>query len=254
VTTIETAVNAFWYGPRLGVVHAACLRSFMRHGYRVVLHVYEPPEDVPAGIELFDAAKLMSRDRIVPYRGTESFSFAANLYRYRILQAGLGYYVDCDIFCLKPLPEADYVFGWEDLHLVNNAVLKAPADSELVRRLVEMAEDRSMIPPWFERREQRRLKWRRRLGRPVHPSAMRWGTTGPGLLSYLVKELGLQQHALPIDTFYPLHYNQIALLTDPGLSLHDLVTPRTVGLHLYNANLKDPVIPPGSPLAEVVST
>ncbi len=246
-------VNAFWYGPRLGAIHAACLRSFLRHGYRVVLHVYEAPEDLPDGIELFDANRLLDRKKIVPYRRNGGFSFAANLYRYRILEAGLGLYVDCDVFCLKPLPDAEYVFGWEDMHLVNNAVLKAPADSEMVRRLIAMAEDPGLIPPWFERRERRRLKWRKWLGRPVHPSAMRWGTTGPGLLSHLVKELGLQQHALPIDTFYPLHYNQVSLLNDPGLSLADLVTPRTVALHLYNAIVKDLAIAPGSALDEIIS-
>ncbi|WOC15073.1 hypothetical protein [Pseudochrobactrum sp. MP213Fo] len=42
-------VNSLWIGKRLGAVHAACLRSFIRHGHDVVLHAYGRPEDTLDG-------------------------------------------------------------------------------------------------------------------------------------------------------------------------------------------------------------
>lgn len=51
-------INTVWIGKKLGPVHAACLRSFVRHGHDVVLHCFELPEDTPEGVRFFDAARL----------------------------------------------------------------------------------------------------------------------------------------------------------------------------------------------------
>lgn len=52
-------INSVWIGKKLGPVHAACLRSFVRHGHEVVLHTFERPEDTPDGVKIFDAKLLM---------------------------------------------------------------------------------------------------------------------------------------------------------------------------------------------------
>ena len=57
-------INAIWIGSRLGDLHVACLRSFLRHGHRVVLHVYDEPQDTPFGVALADASKFLPRSRI----------------------------------------------------------------------------------------------------------------------------------------------------------------------------------------------
>lgn len=246
--------NAFWQGKRLGPIHSACLRSFLRQGHPVALHVYDEPEDVPIGVELVDASLLMDRSLAIPYKVSGSFAFAANLFRYRLLEAGIGAYIDCDVFCLKPLPDSQYLFGWEDNTTICNAVLAAPADSELVQNLSRCANDPAFIPPWMSKSKQNRLKLRKLIGRPKHPSTMIWGTTGPALLTHQVHKLGLEDKALPMDAFYPLHHRQTALLLEPGLKLADICTSRSYAVHLYNKTLKTDSAPAGSPLREIIDS
>ncbi|MGX8010208.1 hypothetical protein ACVDG8_015210 [Mesorhizobium sp. ORM8.1] len=63
-------------------------------------------------------------------------------------------------------------------------------------------------------------------------------------------------HAAPIDVFYPVHYDQVSMLLDPDLSLDDIVTPRTLCIHLFDKVLKEQMkgraIPAGSPLGQML--
>jgi hypothetical protein len=67
-----------------------------------------------------------------------------------------------------------------------------------------------------------------------------------------VKSLDLLPLCKPIDVFYPLHYNMVDLLFDPGLRLEHLVTPRTVAIHLSHKMSGKKPIPPGCPLDQIV--
>ncbi|MFG1378095.1 hypothetical protein [Xanthobacter autotrophicus] len=141
-------------GDRLGPIHAACIRSFVRHGHDVVLHSYGRPVDTPDGVTLFDAAALMTQQELIRHRPTGSPALGANRYRYRLLKAGMGIYVDCDVFCLQPFPDEPYLFGLEQNGQVNNAVLAMPPDSKLLQDLVSATEDDYFIPPWVRRSDR----------------------------------------------------------------------------------------------------
>lgn len=230
---MPATINAFWIGPELGNVHAACLRSFLRHGHRVVLHAYEPPRDMPDGVEHFDAARLMQPSEIRRHK-TGSLALASDIYRYRILAEGMGLYVDCDVFCLKPFPESEYLFGWESNDLIGSAVLGAPADSEMVRRCLAATRDPHFIPSWLSHRRQRMYRWRKRVGLPKPVTSMPWGAIGPGLVTQVVRDLGLMDAVMPVDAFYPVNYHASSLLCEPGLTIADISTSRSYAVHLYN--------------------
>lgn len=243
--------NFLWIGTELGAIHAACLRSFLRHGYRVVLHAFDDIADAPKGVVLYDASRLMDRSEIVRYRNGH-LALTANIYRLRILQAGMGPYFDCDIFCVKPAPDTDYLFGWEDDTHINNAVLNLPAGSPLLKAVIAAAEDRMLLPPWYAPSRKRRMRFRRLLtGRPTI-SDMEWGTTGPKLLTYFAKKLGLDGLAQPIDVFYPLHFRHKQLLNTPGLTLADITTSRTAAVHLCASVRLRSDIHPGSILHQMI--
>ncbi|CAN7431903.1 hypothetical protein [Aminobacter sp. LjRoot7] len=252
-STGET-VNFIWIGDKLGGLHAACIRSFQRHGYRAVLHAFDAPGDMPDGVEIFDASQLLSRSEIVAYKREKSLALTANIYRYRLLEAGLGLYADCDVYCLRPFPQQEWLFGWETNGVINNAVLKAPADSDLVRSLVQSTTGRHFIAPWWSPRKKAayiQLK-KLSLGRDIIHT--KWGTTGPRLLTHFIKEYGLADKALPMDAFYPIHQKMTDLLFDSELSIKDITTPRTYAIHLYNNSIAPTVTPPaGSPLAEILA-
>ncbi len=246
-------VNMFWHGSHIGPVHAACVRSFQRHGHHVRMHCYDIPKDLPENVEVFDASKLMPMSDLIADVETGSVALGADRYRYRILQAGLGLYADCDIFCLKSIPRREYLFGWEDNHQINNALLKYPTNSPLSLELLQATKSEYFIPDFFPRRKQLRLKVRRALGFAKSVQHMPWGIWGPTLLTQTIKKLGLTDKAFPIDCFYPVHYFSTNLFMESGLKLDDLITNRTVTVHLCHKMLKSKDIPKGSPLFEIVN-
>jgi len=242
-------VNATWVGPTLGPIHAACLRSFVRHGHRTILHVYEPPTDLPEGVELADANLLLPKsDRIRP-------GIFSDLLRYELLASGAGLYVDCDVFCLRPIEDEDYVYGWTKTGFINGAVLKLPPDCPALAGLLRMKDIRWSIPPW--------LSWKRRVyglarlavGMPLGLDDLPWGSTGPVALTWFLRRHKLEIHAQPVDAFYPTEYREHDLV-NPDLRIEEIITPRTTLLHLFHQNLvkgelRD--IPSTSPLGRLIS-
>jgi hypothetical protein len=247
--------NAVWIGSKLGPVHAMCLRSFVRAGHRVRLHCYSTPSDVPEGVEIADARELMGEDRIVGYRKGGSFSLFSDLFRLMILKAGLGLYVDCDVFCLKPIPDADYIFGYESAEFLNGAVLKLPRDSEMMDGFSSIATDPDYIAPWFTRRKRAWLGFRKAIGWRAGIGGYRWGQLGPIATTYYARQAGVMDRAAPVDVFYPVSFNRTQVLLEPDLGLEGVVTERTLAVHLYNERLRGSLanrsIAPSSPLGEM---
>jgi hypothetical protein len=250
-------INSIWIGPKLGPIHAACLRSFARHGHRTILHVYEQPVDVPDGIELSDANDLLSKSRMIRHSVTGSPAIFSDLLRYEILKKGLGLYVDCDCYCLRPIEDTDYIFGFESTDFVATGVLKLPPDCPVVEYLCRLKDERPLIPPWASAKRQLYYRWRARLWVPVKIQDMPWGFAGPQALTWYLKQGGLERHAEPIDVFYPVHFNQTALLLDADLRIDDITTRRTRLLHLSNEKLKRVAlseISPSSPLGMILAS
>lgn len=249
-------VNFFWHGPKLGAVHSACIRSFVRHGHRAVLHCYAPPEDLPDGVALFDARQIMPLTDLISDVQTGSVALGADRYRYRMIRAGHGTYADCDMFLLRALPPDDILIGLQNSldkpHSCNNALLRYPPDSLLAHELVKATMDEHATMPWRRRRRQMLNSVLRPLGLAPSVRDAPWGEWGPALVSYWVKELGLVSVCKPIDVFYPVHYFATDLLFDPGLKLDDLITPRSVAVHLCHKMLGGTAVPSGCPLDQIL--
>ncbi len=248
------AANAIWVGPVLGPIHAACLASFVAAGHRTVLHCYEPPTNVPRGVDIVDARRLMPESQIVRWSKNGSYALFSDLYRLKILEAGLGLYVDCDVFCVRPIADKDYILGFESPKHLNGAVLKLPSDSKVLKDFLAAAADRSFVPPWHKKSRRWMLRFRKAIGVPVTIDRLPWGTLGPKALTYFASEAGILARCQPVDVFYPVPYDRVGLFFDPGLKLEDLITPQTLGLHLYHERLKDFLqnIPRASPLGEIL--
>src|SRR5581483_8325273 len=184
-------VNTIWIGAELGPVQVACLKSFLQCGHRVILHCYDRPNDLPGGVELADAASLLPKTSMVRYKNG-SVAVFSNFLRYEILKRGLGLYADCDVFCLEPIEDSDYIFGWESSLSINNAILKLPADC-LVLTQLRALKQKSCALPWLKSKR----KWRRKIVRSIEELPR--GTTGPAALTYYAKHFGIERFARPVD-------------------------------------------------------
>lgn len=249
--------NAIWIGSELGHIQAACLRSFVRVGHRTVLHCYQPPTDIPLGVEVADAAELLPQSQLIRHAESGSYALFSDLLRYRILKEGLGLYVDCDVFCVRSIPDEEYIFGWSTAKAINGAVLKVPSGSPMLADLCKI--DDGFIPPWLGPRYKIAVKLRRALrASPPTLEDLPWGSAGPVAVTWYAKKHDVARFAKPKEVFYPLASSEMARLFQPHVAIADLVSPQTKTVHLYNEYFKRRFlnvipIPPSSPLGRMIA-
>lgn len=248
------AVHAFWIGGPLGPMQVACLKSFVRLGHRTVLHVYDDPGDAPPGVELTDATKILPRQRVIVHRNG-SYSLFGNIFRYKLLTTGAEIYIDCDMYCIRPLPRRPYMFGWESQTRINNAVLSLPAGSPILRDLALMVDHPERFPEWYSWSKRLRFGAQRAFGRLKGFENLPHASLGPPLLTHLVRKHGLLDQASAQNVFYPNIEGQGTLL-DPQRSLADLIKPDTLAIHLWRGSLRKlsfADVPATSPLGEILA-
>ena len=229
--------QTFWHGSPLSPYQQLCLKSFVDHGHELTLYSYNSIE-VPAGVELRDAAEFFPRDRVFFYSsgpGAGSVSAFSNLFRYRLLHDNGCWWTDADVICLsRDVPETDIVFGWQDRShaLIGSAILKFPRGHHVVAELYNAAQE---------------------LGADVE-----WGQAGPDLVTQVLKQHALEHLAMDVSLIYPLA---------PGEAIHALMPAHrdairekvsgAVFLHLWNEILRRSSVlhavapPPGSFLSEL---
>lgn len=239
---------SLWIGPRLTFIERACLRSALDHGHDVALYCYRPPDGVPDGVELRDAADLFPETAVIRHR-SGSPSLFSNRFRYELQRRGLGIWIDCDLYFVRPLGEQpETIIGDQGGGVLAMGILRLPSDCPMLEPLANLFEERS-VPPWLSWRAALpawlRLKTTGRSGL----SQMPWGSAGPNALNWLARKHGWDHLAQPPSRFYPVPWTEADWLIDPGRPLETVIKPDTVAIHLWNEiirklDLCDP--PPGS--------
>lgn len=215
----------------------ACLKSILRQGHPLALYCYEQPAGVPPGVELRDASAIIPQNRLIRHR-TGSPALFANWFRYELQRRGAGTWVDCDLYLLAPLDgTSPHLFGEEAPDQINSAVLRCPSDSPLLPPLIALFNEDS-VPSWLPLRS--RMAAHLRLWRSGRSglASMPWGSAGPKALSHVARLQGMSHLALPSDIFYPAPWQEAQWITDPSRTIEDVVTPRTVAVHLWNERIK----------------
>lgn len=232
-------LNSLWVGNRLGYLERLCLTSAVAVGHPVTLYSYEPEKliGVPHGVELRDAAEVMPRKQLVHYSDSGSVALGANFWRYAMLAKGLGFWVDMDFYFLRPLEfESEYVFGWEYEGWINNAVLLAPADSQMVHDLLDIPQP-NRRPPWYGPRRSLLFYWERLRKGHVGVEDMPWGTYSSGLVTYVANKNRLNAFAQSPDVFYPVRWKDAQNLYGPAVEVERLIGPETRAVHMWHSRL-----------------
>lgn len=186
--------QSLWLGTRLSPLEHLCLKSFLRHGHTFVLYAYDEVDNVPPGCAIEDARAILGEDAVFMQRSgihTGSRSTFSNQFRYELLRTRGGWWVDTDVLCLKhDIPDPPYVFAKQDEHTYACGVLKAPPDSAFLAQAATRA-----------------LR---------DPSEIAFLQIGPMLVTELVRELGLEDHAWACDDVYPLRWDEVLTVFDPA--------------------------------------
>jgi hypothetical protein len=242
-----------WIGKALGRIERACLRSVVRQGHSVHLYCYATPQGVPEGIDLRDAAEVLPESTIIRHK-SGSVALFANRFRYELQRRGLGTWLDCDVYLLSPLDgQAPHLFGLESADWIANSILRLPADSPMLPPLLEIFEERS-VPPWLPWRAKAAAYWRLIGTGRSGLSRMPWGMAGPRALTAVARAHGAMRFALDQEVLYPAAWQDAAWIRDPAVTLEDMISTRSVAIHLWNERIKhfkDERAAPGSFLARL---
>lgn len=198
-------VQSMWIGDRLSRMENACIRSWLDNGYQYNLFVYDRVMNLPDGVTIRDANEIVEDKRIFKYNlpnaeGGGSFSGFSNLFRYRLLMDG-GVWVDTDMLCRNRLPDLDILLV-EEGDLIASCIMKIPRD------MAEYCYNACMLKD---------------------NSSLRWGETGPKLVTEAVNVHGLNKLVQDRMKYFPIMYWEIDRFLDDGTVDNDIYT-----VHFWN--------------------
>ena len=209
--------QSFWHGDALSPYELFCLKSFIDCGYAVDLYTYDVDLVVPAGVRVCDAAELISRKEVFVYQaegfGKGSPSAFSNHFRYRLLAEKGGWWIDTDVVCLSDrIPAVAEFYARQDADFVACGTMHFEPGHPVMLRCLEQT---------------------MKLGR-----AVKWGDTGPRMLTRVLEELGCLERAVPASVCYPIHYSQALDALRPSQTA--VLAPRiesSLFLHVWNSML-----------------
>jgi Alpha 1,4-glycosyltransferase conserved region/Glycosyltransferase sugar-binding region containing DXD motif len=231
-------VQMFWHGAPLSRIERLCMASFIAQGHPLHLYVYEAPAALPNGVRVMQAEEILPRARLFRHRRTGSLGPFSDWFRYRLLEERGGIWADADVVCLAPLvyPQ-DEIFGWQDAHYINNAVLGLPAGHKLAAWIAGACADPNRALP-YDGVGMRLRKWRRRYLGGNRRAAVRWGEYGPKGLTQAARHLSYLNRAQPCTHFYPVRCEDWRLLFESRQNAGPLWTPESRALHLWQEMMK----------------
>lgn len=159
---MDNTIYSFWISGPLKNINHLTIRSFQKHGHKMVIYAYEP-FGLTGDCEVRDAREILPESEVFYYKnmlgGNPNFKFggiAERLKAEMLYQLG-GWHVDLDVTCLQPFKNIcfemeavyrnekleslsrinpEYVLRPHEKGIVAN-IIKAPKHSELARLYVE---------------------------------------------------------------------------------------------------------------------
>lgn len=256
--TLPTVVS-FWHGP-MSWLEALSITSFRRQGHAVEVYAFDPIDNLPAGATWRDAAEILPRDKLVFYKGKGTPGVFSDYFRMAVLKQGRGVYADLDVYCVRPIEgPPNYLMAYERPGSINGAVLHIPADAPLLDDLLAIftQAERPLLEPHLPPLRRIEVATRRLFGETIAPEDMQYGATGPMALTYYMRRRGLEHLVRPSRVLYPIPYEGIPALMQPGSSIDAAIAPDTLAVHLWRSQLTRrgradlPLPAPGSALAEL---
>jgi hypothetical protein len=249
-------LNSLWLGDELGYIEKLSLASALAVGHSCALYSYAPGKlrGVPSGVEVRDANEVIPYQALAHYFEGGSAALGTDFFRYAMQAKGLGTWVDLDLYFIRPIDfDDDYLFGWEHRTSINGAVLRLPANSDMVRELCEIPQV-NWRPPFYGLRKTAIFYWRRLTEGDLRPENYRWGTFGPMFLTYLARKYGVARQAKTRSVFYPVSHDNWKLLCGPPELVKAQLTKETRTVHLWRSVLSRKIgdaPPPGSYLEAI---
>lgn len=237
--TVRRPVASLWIGERLHYLNQLCLLSHVRQGHPTTLYCTDTVTNVPEGVIVRPASDIFDVD-VVMAKATSS-AFMANVFRIHMIRKTSAIWVDCDAYCHRPFPdEMQYIFGLHGFRgALNNGVLYAPPESEVIDQLLHYYENLPDAPAWFNRQQRKKLERQdSNLPQAVRIYNVERTAFGPQALTHFCKETGIFEKALSTDYLYPVPFQLNDVFFDPYGRVEGHFTDNTLSVHFYTNGTK----------------
>ena len=228
----RTRPATLWIGGRLSAIEILCLTSVVRQGMAPVLFTYDEVLGVPQGVEVADASDILPRESIFLNVERQSYAPFSDVFRYTLLRDTDFYWIDADVYALKPFDfESDYFLA-EFAPTVGIGVLSLPKTSPTLAALLDVCAAPRADLPWLSR-FQETLEAEAGADGRVEIAQLPYKALGPLAMSWLLRQHGEYGQVLEQNTHYPLQPRQILRPAKRGRRTVRFADPMSV--HLYGS-------------------
>ena len=211
---MSNTVHMLWVKGKPPKLIRFCLKSALATNCHVCLYSYDDYSNeswLPAEIERVNARSILAENSIFTYPNGSLAAFA-NVFRYCVLEQRGGWWLDADIYCLRPLdPAIEYFFSEEPGHpsLVHNGIIKTPAHAEIMATAATTA------------------------AKADH-AKLHWGDTGSRLMTGLLNTTykPLRTYVQKAAYFCPIHWKDISRYVIQPWPITGPIKP--FGIHLFH--------------------
>lgn len=255
-------ICTFWYSGNLRIVDRLCLASMAiaskKTGQRVKLYSYMQIANLPEGVDLCNAAEIMSKDFIYrldpeyhpshPGAGVAVVQFS-DFFRVMLMKHGAGVWLDTDTYLLKAFnPDGKELWlARESMSRLGVSAMYLPLDSPIITEFEEYMRGKQIIPNWtgVKRRFIKPLLLKLRGKRVITPNI---GITlfGNDGISRLAKKYGDWHKAHNKKSFYYWTTSKANRIFSTKWGLAPLNDSKVLGFHIHRKALTNIMPPKGS--------
>jgi len=204
--------QSLWIGDRLSRMESLSINSFLANGHEYHLYTFEKIK-TPPGTIVKNASDILPESKVFKYsgelsKGGGSYSGFSNYFRFKLLING-GWWVDTDVVCLREIDVNEpYVFVEEPHPAINNYVssclLKMPPQSEIAKYLWNQCESKDA-------------------------QNIKWGETGPSLVTDGVNKFCLNEFVKSYKLFCPIKWTESEKIIE-----NTSIPKESYTLHMWN--------------------
>lgn len=236
-------ICTFWYGDKLRPIDWLCLSSMVKTGQRVKLYSHNAIENVPDGVELFDAEPILPLStlyRLDPtfpdFKPSRTIVQLSDFFRVMLMKNQAGVWLDTDVYLHKQFhPNENEVWlARENRSRVGVSALYLPPDNPIIKEFDDYLASGEMIPNWLGFRRGVWIPWQlRRKKLPVVPGRLGITIFGNDGISRLAKRYGFFDKAKEKETFYYWTGRDAERIFDPAYGTEPLNDPNFIGFHIH---------------------
>ena len=214
MTIFQPTFATFWGSETISAYEAACINSYVAHGYTFTVYSYEAVKNLPAGVINGDARDITDPANMMRFliRGKPNLSHFSDLFRYELSRRTDHIWVDADMLMLRRinLPRWDMLLAKEDPTSVCGAIMRLERNHPKLDHLVNETlalRDRDLV----------------------------WGATGPRLLTSLFGKQVIMQESYAPQYFFPIHFREAWKILLPQYRQEcEKLCASAYTLHLWN--------------------